>query len=166
MTGQLGSAYPLKFVVARPPLSGTGASSILVQMDALRPLRWKVSLVASVALLLHSLMPVLMPARAASGGSPADWVEVCSGGKVQLVAARALNGSAATTNPGKSDIAKATLDDCSSCSHHGTTAVPNASGREPPALLVHQLSLELASDVLDPQFAWAIAHTRSPPTLS
>lgn len=135
-------------------------------MDALRPLRWKVSLVASVALLLHSLMPVLMPARAASGGSPPDWVEVCSGGRVRLISAATLNGSAATTNPGNSGIAKATLDDCSLCSHHGTTAVPIVSGREPLAVLVHPLSLDLASDPLDPQFAWVVAHTRSPPTLS
>lgn len=135
-------------------------------MNALRQMRWRVSLVGALALLLHSLMPVLMPARVASGGSPADWVEVCSGGKVQLVAATALNGAAATTDPGKPNIAKAALDDCSSCSHHGTTALPSEIGREPPAAFVRQLSLELATDVLDPHFAWATAHTRSPPTLS
>jgi hypothetical protein len=135
-------------------------------METLRLLRWKVSLVAMLALLLHSFMPVLMPARAASGGSPADWIEVCTGGKVQFVPASALNADAATADPGKGSIAKTALDHCSFCSYHCIAAVRSESGREPPAVSVRKLPLYAALDVADPHFAWATAHTRSPPSLN
>jgi hypothetical protein len=134
-------------------------------MDVLRLLRWKVSLVATLALLLHSLMPVVMPARAAFG-SPADWVEVCSGGKVLLVATTGLDAKAAITDPGRRNSAKTALDDCSTCSHHSTAAAQSQNSREPPAVPVRLLSVELASDLLDPHFTWATAHTRSPPSLN
>ena len=135
-------------------------------MDTLRRLRWNVALAATLALLLHSLMPVLMPAHAAARGSPADWVEVCTGGKVQLVAASALNANGASADPVKASFAKTALDDCASCSQPGTVALRSGFGREPPAASIGPLTLERTSDVRDPQLAWATAHTRSPPALN
>jgi hypothetical protein len=134
-------------------------------MNALRRLRRKVSLVAVLALLLHSLMPAVMPARAAGGSSP-DWVEVCAGGKLQLIQASAHSGDGTATDAGTEGAAGKALDDCSFCSHHGTAAVRSESGRELPAVAAHRATPDLAFDVPDPHFAWAAEHARGPPPLN
>jgi hypothetical protein len=132
-------------------------------MIAMRRLRWKISLVAVLALLQHSLMPALMPARASAGASSADWIEVCAGGKLQLIQAPAHRVDGATTDGGPGNAAGKTLDDCSFCSHHGTAAVRSESGRALPAMAVHRTTPDLAFDAPDPHFAWAAEHARGPP---
>lgn len=135
-------------------------------MKALRLMRWRVSLVAVFAMLLHSLMPVLMPARAATGESSTGWIEVCTGGKVQLVAATSLDAGEATTGIGKPKLTSAHSDDCSSCTQHGSAGAPDDGGRAPSIVAGRPLSFDLAIDVQDPRLAWATAHTRSPPSLN
>lgn len=129
-------------------------------------LRRNVALVAGLALLLHALMPVLMPTRAVAAGSSAEWVEVCTGGKVQLVRATALQVDVASAAETRDGVVGTALDDCTFCSHQGMATVPSESGREAPDVLVRQPGPGVAFDLLDPYFSWAAAHTRSPPSLN
>ena len=134
-------------------------------MEALRLMRWRVSVVAALAMLLHALMPVLMPARAAAGSAPSGWSEVCTGGKVQRVAATSLDGDDATTGVGKPNITSAHMDDCSSCTQHGNAGATNDGHRAPSIVSGRPILFERAIGVRDPRLAWATAHTRSPPSL-
>jgi hypothetical protein len=148
------------------PLVRLNAVADTPRMTALRKVRLRVSLVAVLALLLHSLMPLLTPARATAGASPSDWIEVCTAGQLRLIPAAALNADTATPDTGTGNTAKTSLDDCAFCSHHSSAAVRSESGRESPVVPLPDLPPILAFDVLDRHLIWAAEHTRSPPSLN
>ena len=125
--------------------------------------RWKVSLAAALALLLHAVMPLFAGTVAAAGSSP-GWMEVCSGGQVRLVPATAPDAQSASLDASNAHTFTSSIDECSLCSQVGSAAVPDGTGRGQPPSSPRGSPDFIVFDVPDRHFVWSIEHRRSPPS--